>query len=80
MAYYKIMFKFCSCQLYVSTTITISRETKALLEALKGGRTWDEFLRELAQEAVKRRREDARRALAEMLEEEAVERARWTRY
>ncbi|MGC9051075.1 antitoxin VapB family protein [Pyrobaculum sp.] len=64
----------------MSTTITISRETKALLEALKGGRTWDEFLRELAQEAVKRRREDARRALAEMLEEEAVERARWTRY
>jgi len=64
----------------VSTTITISRETKALLEALKRGKTWDEFLRELAQEAVKRRREDARRALAEMLEEEAVERARWTRY
>ncbi|WP_148683071.1 hypothetical protein [Pyrobaculum ferrireducens] len=64
----------------MSTTITISRETKALLEALKGSKTWDEFLRELAQEAVKRRREDARKALAELLEEEAVERARWTRY
>ncbi|AET34048.1 hypothetical protein P186_2664 [Pyrobaculum ferrireducens] len=51
-----------------------------MLEALKGSKTWDEFLRELAQEAVKRRREDARKALAELLEEEAVERARWTRY
>ncbi len=74
------MLKFCRCQLYVSTTITISRETKALLEALKGGKTWDEFLRELAREAVKRRREDAGRALAEMLRGEALERARWTRY
>ena len=34
----------------MSTTITVSRETKRLLDLLRKGRTWDEFLRELALE------------------------------
>ena len=34
----------------MSTTITVSRETKRLLDLLRRGRTWDEFLRELALE------------------------------
>ncbi len=33
----------------MSTTITISRRTKDLLARLKGDKTWDEFLMELAQ-------------------------------
>ena len=32
----------------MSTTITISKETKKLLSKLKGNKTWDDFLRELA--------------------------------
>ncbi|MEM0464303.1 MAG: hypothetical protein QXP31_08365 [Pyrobaculum sp.] len=64
----------------MSTTITISRETKEILEVLKGSKTWDEFLREVAQELVKRRREEARRALAQLLDSEYLGRAQWTRY
>mgnify|MGYP000380218453 CR=1 FL=1 len=47
----------------MSTTITVSRETKRLLDSLRRGRTWDEFLRELALEYRKAR---ARRALDEL--------------
>ena len=64
----------------MSTTITISRETKEILEMLKGSKTWDEFLREVAKELVKKRREEARRALAQLLESENLGRAEWTRY
>lgn len=64
----------------MSTTITISRETKEILEMLKGNKTWDEFLREVAEELVKKRREEARRALAQLLESENLGRAEWTRY
>jgi len=38
------------CECDMSTTITVSRETKRLLDLLRKGRTWDEFLRELALE------------------------------
>ncbi len=34
----------------MSTTITISRRTKDLLARLKGDKTWDEFLLELARD------------------------------
>lgn len=63
----------------MSTSITISRETKEIL-MLKGSKTWDEFLREVAEELVKRKREEARRALAQLLESESLGRAQWTRY
>ncbi len=66
--------------MHVGTTITISRETKALLEALKGDKTWDEFLREIAEEIMRKRREEARRELARLLEAEEVEKAKWSRY
>ena len=47
----------------MSSTITVSRETKKLLDSLRRGRTWDEFLRELALEYKEAR---ARRALDEL--------------
>jgi formate dehydrogenase maturation protein FdhE len=50
------------------------------LEALKGDKTWDEFLREIAEEIMRKRREEARRELARLLEAEEVERAKWSRY
>ena len=43
-----------------TTTITVSRETKELLESLRGNMTWDEFLKKLALEL---KRERARRAI-----------------
>lgn len=49
----------------VSTTITVSKKTKDLLARLKGNRTWDEFLMELAQ---KYRRERAQQALKQLRE------------
>lgn len=64
----------------MNTTITISKETKKLLEMLKGNKTWEEFLREVAEELTKRKREVARKALAQLLDTEDLERARWTRY
>ncbi|MCD6349091.1 MAG: hypothetical protein J7L91_05625 [Candidatus Korarchaeota archaeon] len=47
----------------MSTTITIRRETKELLAALKGKKTWDEFLLELAEDY---RRRKARKALEKL--------------
>jgi len=63
------------------TTITISRRTKAALEALKGSATWDEFLLELAAEVQEARRERNRGRLAELLELEfeEVRVRRWAR-
>ncbi len=49
----------------MSTTITVSKKTKDLLARLKGNRTWDEFLMELAQ---KYRRERAQQALKQLRE------------
>ncbi len=42
------------------TTITVSRETKRMLERLKGEKTWDEFLLEMAFEYRKVKAEKAR--------------------
>lgn len=63
------------------TTITVSTETKELLEKLKGGETWDEFLRRLAEEKLRERREAIRRKLSDLLEAEfeEVRVSRWAR-
>jgi len=65
----------------MSTTITVSFETKKLLEKIKGDRTWDAFLRELALEILESRRERVRRELNELLEleYEDVRVRRWAR-
>ena len=65
----------------MSTTITVSVETKKLLEKIKGDRTWDAFLRELALEILESRRERVRRELNELLEleYEDVRVRRWAR-
>lgn len=65
----------------MSTTITVSIETKKLLEKIKGDRTWDAFLRELALEILESRRERVRRELNELLELEYgdVRVRRWAR-
>jgi len=55
------------------TTITVSVETKELLERLKGGKTWEEFLRGLAEEMLRERRERVRKRLGELLEAEFEE-------
>ena len=49
----------------MSTTITIKRSTKALLEKLKGDESWDELLIRLA---IKESYERAKRALAKLRE------------
>ena len=63
------------------TTITVSIETKLLLERVKGDETWDSFLRKVALEKLEARREEVRRRLNELLEMEYGEvRARgWAR-
>ncbi len=55
------------------TTITVSVETKLLLERVKGDETWDAFLRRVALEKLKARREEVRRRLNELLEAEYEE-------
>lgn len=64
-----------------ATTITVSAETKELLEKLKGGKTWEEFLRSLAEEMLRERRERVRERLGELLEAEfeEVRVRRWAR-
>ena len=49
----------------MNTTITITEETKRMLASLKGRKTWDEFLTELAEVY---RRERVERALKELRE------------
>ena len=55
------------------TTITVSVETKELLSKLKGGETWDSFLRRLALEELKKRRDKVREELGKLLELEYEE-------
>jgi hypothetical protein len=62
----------------MDTTITVSMETKKLLEKLKGDETWDSFLRKIALDEIKKRREENRKKLAELLVED-VGRAVWAR-
>jgi len=55
------------------TTITISKETKLALEALKGDESWDEFLLRIIAEVQRIRREKNRERLSELLEAEFEE-------
>ena len=50
----------------MSTTITLSRETKEMLQRLKGNKTWDEFLLELALKEQRTRMEKALKKLREI--------------
>jgi hypothetical protein len=54
----------------MSTTITISRSTKEVLENIKGGKKWDTLLRDLAEEYMKAKRSRVRRELKKLLVEE----------
>jgi len=56
-----------------TTTITVTRETKTLLSKLKGRETWDSFLRKLAVEELRKRRERVREELGRLLELEYEE-------
>jgi hypothetical protein len=64
-----------------NTTITISRETRDLLLKLKGKKSWDSFLREMALEEIKKKRQEIREKLQELLEleYEDVRVKRWAR-
>ncbi len=62
----------------METTITISVETKKLLEKLKRDETWDSFLRKIALEEIKKRREANRKKLSSLLISEEG-RAKWAR-
>ena len=55
------------------TTITISKETKLVLEALKAVESWDEFLLGIIAEVQRIRREKSRGRLSELLEVEFEE-------
>jgi len=54
----------------MATTITISKDTKEVLENLKGKRSWDVFLKELAREYMKSKREKIRKELRKLFVEE----------
>ena len=60
----------------MGTTITISIETKKLLEKLKGNETWI-LLRKIAMKEIKKR-EINRKKLRELLVDE-IERSKWAR-
>ncbi|RLE98886.1 MAG: hypothetical protein DRJ57_03175 [Thermoprotei archaeon] len=64
-----------------TTTITVSIETKLLLERVKGDETWDSFLRKVTLEKLEAKREEVRRRLNELLEMEyeEVRARRWAR-
>jgi len=55
------------------TTITVSRETRELLSKLKGRETWDSFLKRLALEELKKRKDKVREELERLLELEYEE-------
>lgn len=54
----------------MATTITIRKNTKDVLETIKGRKKWDELLRELAEEHMKVKRERVRKELKKLLVEE----------
>lgn len=60
------------------TTITINRNTKGVLENIKGRKNWDTLLRELAEEYVKVKRARVRKELKNLLTEETRVKA-WAR-
>jgi len=61
------------------TTIPIRPETRKMLEPLKGKKTWDEFLRELAELKREKLKEDLKK-LGEIIDVEKIKRAEsWAR-
>ncbi|MDN5358172.1 MAG: hypothetical protein PWP76_15 [Candidatus Diapherotrites archaeon] len=61
------------------TTIPIRKETRKILEPLKGNRTWDEFLLELAELKRKELKKDLK-LLRELVDTDKIERAEtWAR-
>lgn len=48
------------------TTISVRPETKRLLASLKGDKSWDEFLLELAEDLRRRKLEEALRKLRQI--------------
>uniref|UniRef100_A0A7C1CCZ0 VapB-type antitoxin n=1 Tax=Thermofilum adornatum TaxID=1365176 RepID=A0A7C1CCZ0_9CREN len=50
------------------TAIRVSRETRDLLLKLKGKKSWDSFLREIALAEIQKRRKIVREKLEELLE------------
>jgi len=64
-----------------ATTITLSVETKRLLERVKRDETWDSFQRHFALERLEAKREEVRKRLNELLEMEyeEVRVSRWAR-
>ncbi len=60
------------------TTITIRRDTKEALESIKFRKSWDAFLRGLAEEYMKLKREKVREELKKLFAEETRVR-RWAR-
>jgi len=65
----------------MSTTITIKKGTKEMLREMKGDKDWDSFLRELAENYLKMKREEVRAKLREMLtaEYDEVRVKKWAR-
>ncbi len=63
------------------TTITIKEGTKEMLREMKGDKDWDSFLRELAENYLKMKREEVRAKLREMLtaEYDEVRVKKWAR-
>ncbi|MBO8182575.1 MAG: hypothetical protein H0Z28_07250 [Archaeoglobus sp.] len=63
------------------TTITIKEDTKELLKSLKGEKDWDSFLKDLAREHLKAKREESRKKLKKLLisEFKDVKVKRWAR-
>ncbi|MGQ4891737.1 MAG: antitoxin VapB family protein [Candidatus Njordarchaeia archaeon] len=55
------------------TTITIRSETKVLLEKLKGGKSWDEFLLEVYYFLTRRKKIAALSKLREIVSDEDLE-------
>jgi len=63
------------------TTITIKEDTKELLKSLKGEKDWNSFLKDLAKEHLKAKREESRKKLKELLimEFEDVKVKKWAK-
>jgi len=50
------------------TAVRVSRETRDLLLKLKGKKSWDSFLRDIALAEMQKRRQKVRKKLEELLE------------
>ena len=60
------------------TTIPVKKETRLILEPLKGKKTWDEFLLELIELKKEKMKEDLAR-LKKLINVDEIRRAKWAR-